>query len=180
MLAKLTSHYADTVNLDAAIQTGRRLVDLDPLRDDAHRSLMRIYQRAGRRADALKQYYRCVETLRRELNVEPAAATTRLYLEIRRRRDEGDASPEQTVPLPHDGPRTSHDGIPGILQAVVRRRFLALVAGLALLLTLAGIILWLSLWRPQPPSRTGLGQPGIIKTLTLDHSITLSSRSIKY
>ncbi len=165
-LATLTSHYADTVDLDAAIQTGRRLVTLDPLREDAHRTLIRLYQRAGRRADALKQYQQCVETLRHELNVEPDAATTRLYLEIRRRRDEADASPEQTVPLPDDGPRTPLDGFPGILQAVVRRRFLALVAGLALLLTLAGIILWLSLWRPQPPSQTGLGQPAIIKTLT--------------
>ncbi|MCZ6838304.1 MAG: BTAD domain-containing putative transcriptional regulator, partial [Alphaproteobacteria bacterium] len=51
-LATLTSHYVDTLNLDAAIETGRRLVGLDPLREDAHRSLMRIYQRVGRRADA--------------------------------------------------------------------------------------------------------------------------------
>jgi DNA-binding SARP family transcriptional activator len=165
-LATLTSHYADTLNLDAAIETGRRLVGLDPLREDAHRSLMRIYQRVGRRADALKQYRLCVDILRRELNVEPEAATTRLYLEIRRRRDEADASPEQTVPLPHDGPRTPHDGLPGILQAAVRRKYLALVAGLALLLTLAGIILWLSPWRPEPPPRTSSGQLGIIKTLT--------------
>ncbi len=71
VLATLTSHYADTQNLDAAIETGRRLVGLDPLREDAHRSLMRIYQRVGRRADALKQYRLCVDILRRELNVEP-------------------------------------------------------------------------------------------------------------
>ncbi|MCH8913078.1 MAG: hypothetical protein IIA33_05860 [Planctomycetes bacterium] len=165
-LATLTSHYVDTLNLDAAIETGRRLVGLDPLREDAHRSLMRIYQRVGRRADALKQYRLCVDILRRELNVEPEAATTRLYQEIRRRRDEADASPEQTVPLPHDEPRTSHDGFAGILQAAIRRKYLALVAGLVLLLTLAGIILWLSLWRPEPPPRTSSGQLGIIKILT--------------
>ncbi len=165
-LAMLTSHYVDTLNLDAAIETGRRLVGLDPLREDAHRSLMRIYQRVGRRADALKQYRLCVDILRRELSVEPEAATTRLYLEIRRRRDEADASPEQTVPPPHDGPRPPHDGLPGILQAAVRRKFLTMVAGLALLLTLAGTILWLNLWRPEPPPRTSSGQLGIIETLT--------------
>ncbi len=165
-LAALTSHYVDTLNLDAAIETGRRLVGLDPLREDAHRSLMRIYQRVGRRADALKQYRLCVEILRRELNVEPEAATTRLYHEIRRRRDESDAPSEQAVPPPHDGSRAPRDGLPGILQAVVRRKFLALVAGLALLLTFAGIILWLSLWRPEPPPQTSSGQLGIIKTLT--------------
>ncbi len=83
-LAALTSHYVDTLKLDAAIETGRRLVGLDPLREDAHRSLMRIYQRVGRRADALKQYRLCADILRRELSVEPEAATARLYAEIRR------------------------------------------------------------------------------------------------
>ena len=133
-LATLTSYYVDILNFDAAIETGRRLVGLDPLREDAHRSLMRIYQRVGRRADALKQYRLCVDILRRELNVEPEAATTRLHLEIRRRRDETPASPEQTMQLPHVG-------LPGIIQVAVRRRNLALVAGLALLLTVAAIIL---------------------------------------
>ena len=165
-LATLTSHYVDTLNLDAAIETGRRLVGLDPLREDAHRSLMRIYQRVGRRADALKQYRLCVDILRRELNIEPEAATTRLYLEIRRRRDEGDGSPGPAVRPLGDGPGPSHDGLPGIIQAAVRQNFLALVAGLALFLTLAGIILWLSLWRPEPPPGTSSGQLGIIKTLT--------------
>ena len=140
-LATLTSHHVDTLNLDAAIETGRRLAGLDPLREDAHRSLMRIYHRVGRRADALKQYQQCVDILRRELNVEPEAATTRLYLEIRRRRDEADALPEQSVPPPDGGPRTPDDGFLGTFQAIARRRFLALVAGLVLLLTFAAIIL---------------------------------------
>ncbi len=165
-LAALTSHYVDTLKLDAAIETGRRLVGLDPLREDAHRSLMRIYQRVGRRADALKQYRLCADILRRELSVEPEAATARLYAEIRRRGDESGASREQTVRLPHDEPRTSHDGFAGILQAAIRRKYLALVAGLVLLLTLAGIILLLSPWRPEPPPRTSSGQLGIIKILT--------------
>jgi DNA-binding SARP family transcriptional activator len=143
VLATLTSHYADTQNLDAAIETGRRLVGLDPLREDAHRSLMRIYQRAGRRADALKQYRLCVDILRRELNVEPEPATTRLYHEFRRRRDEADVPSEPAVPPSHDSSRAPHDGVPGLLQAVVRRRSLALATGLALFLALAAIILWL-------------------------------------
>jgi DNA-binding SARP family transcriptional activator len=142
-LATLTSHYSDTLNLDAAIETGRRLVGLDPLREDAHRSLMRIYQRVGRRADALKQYRLCVDILRRELNVEPEPATTRLYHEFRRRRDEADVPSEPAVPPSHDSSRAPHDGVPGLLQAVVRRRSLALATGLALFLALAAIILWL-------------------------------------
>jgi DNA-binding SARP family transcriptional activator len=140
-LATLTSHYVDTLNLDAAIESGRRLVGLDPLREDAHRSLMRIYQRVGRRADALKQYRSCVDILRQELNVEPEAATTRLHQEIRRRRDDTVGTPEQILPPPHDEPGTPDAGPPGLLQAVVQRRFWALAAGLFVLLALAAIIL---------------------------------------
>lgn len=166
-LATLTSHYVDTLNFDAAIETGRRLVGLDPLREDAHRSLIRIYQRVGRRADALKQYRLCVDILRRELNVEPEAATTRLYLEIRRRRNEADALPEQTVPPPPaDGSRAAYDGMPGIIQAFVRHKLLALVAGIALLLVLAGLILWLSPLQSEPQSRTRLTPTSVVKLLS--------------
>src|SRR6185295_7846983 len=38
--------------------------------------------RQGRRTAALRQYQRCAESLRRELGVEPEAATTRRYREI--------------------------------------------------------------------------------------------------
>lgn len=139
-LATLTSHYADTFNLDAAIETGRRLVNLDPLREDAHRTLIRLYHRAGRRADALKQYRHCVETLRRELNVEPEPATTRLYLEIRKRPGDGAQSLEATA-TPPEGSRAVLGGLPGIIHAVDRHILVSLFAGLAVLLGLATMIL---------------------------------------
>jgi DNA-binding SARP family transcriptional activator len=41
---------------EAAIQSGRRLVALDPLSESGHRALMRAYAHAGRRAEALRQY----------------------------------------------------------------------------------------------------------------------------
>ena len=102
---------------------------------------MRIYQRVGRRADALKQYQSCVETLRRELNVEPEVATTRLYQEIRRRPDETDASSEPAAPQPRDEPHALHDELPGMFLTFVRRRYLAPVAGLSLFFALAAIVL---------------------------------------
>jgi DNA-binding SARP family transcriptional activator/TolB-like protein len=67
---------------DAAIQSGRRLVGLDPLSEFAQRALMRVFARAGRRGDALRQYKSCSETLRRELGVTPDAATEALASEI--------------------------------------------------------------------------------------------------
>jgi len=68
--------------LDAAVQTAGRLLATDPLREDVHRTLMRLYLRQGRRGAALKHYQVCVGVLERELGVEPEAETKRVYREI--------------------------------------------------------------------------------------------------
>ena len=67
---------------DAATETALRLVALDPLRESAHRTLMDLHVRQGRRTAALRQYQRCAELLRRDVGAEPEAATTRRYREI--------------------------------------------------------------------------------------------------
>src|SRR5262245_42991777 len=68
--------------LDAAVQTASRLLTIDPLREDVHRTLMRLYLRQGRRGAALKHYQLCVGVLERELGVEPEPETRRVYREI--------------------------------------------------------------------------------------------------
>src|SRR5262245_36171297 len=68
--------------LDAAVQTAGRLLAIDPLREDVHRTLMRLYLRQGRRGAALKHYQLCVGVLERELGVEPEPETRRVYREI--------------------------------------------------------------------------------------------------
>jgi DNA-binding SARP family transcriptional activator len=58
---------------------------VDACREEAHRRLMRCYSRQGQPYLALRQYHLCVETLKKELDVTPAATTTRLYERIRHR-----------------------------------------------------------------------------------------------
>jgi DNA-binding SARP family transcriptional activator len=60
-----------------------RIIERDPCREDAHRRLMRCYERQGQPHLALRQYRVCAETLRAELDVDPAPATTALYEQIR-------------------------------------------------------------------------------------------------
>jgi DNA-binding SARP family transcriptional activator len=60
---------------DAAIETGRRLVALDPLSELGQRILIRALAHAGRRGEALLQYKSFAETLERELGVAPEAKT---------------------------------------------------------------------------------------------------------
>ena len=71
--------------VDAALQTGLRLIALDPLQEPVHRTLMRLYAQLGRRGSALHQYQLCVDVLQRELGVEPEDETKRLYQEVLRR-----------------------------------------------------------------------------------------------
>jgi DNA-binding SARP family transcriptional activator len=84
-LARLLAEQSKAAGTERAIQTAVRLLGLDPLQEAAHRTLMRLYARQGRRGAALKQYQACVGALRRELGAEPEAETRTLYQELLRR-----------------------------------------------------------------------------------------------
>jgi DNA-binding SARP family transcriptional activator/TolB-like protein len=84
VLHRLTAAHDAAGEHDAAIQSGRRLVALDPLSEFGQRALMRAYARAGRRGEALRQYKGCAEILKRELGVAPDIETQALAAEITR------------------------------------------------------------------------------------------------
>ncbi len=60
----------------------KRALGVDELREDVHRRIMQCYAEAGRRSEALAQYHRCREILKRELDSEPAIETKELYERI--------------------------------------------------------------------------------------------------
>jgi predicted ATPase/DNA-binding SARP family transcriptional activator/DNA-binding CsgD family transcriptional regulator len=69
-------------DLPAAIAALERLVVADPAREEAHVALMRLYERAGQRALALRQWARMEAALRAELGVQPAATSRALYHDL--------------------------------------------------------------------------------------------------
>jgi len=75
-------HVAASQSGEAAIETAQRLLTLDPAREETHRLLMRLYADAGQRAQALRQYQHCRDTLRRELQAVPDIETERLHRQI--------------------------------------------------------------------------------------------------
>jgi len=83
---RLLAHLAVRGPLDRAVQVAARLLGLDPLRESAHRALMELYVRQGRRSAALKQYQTLTVLLRRELDVAPEMETTQLYEDVLRAR----------------------------------------------------------------------------------------------
>ncbi len=106
-LRALLARQAADEDVPRAIETAMRLLAIDPLAEPAHRALMRLYDRTGRRVDALRQYERCVETLRRELGVSPELETRRLHDELIARER---AAPAAEPRAPREAPRPSaHD-----------------------------------------------------------------------
>jgi DNA-binding SARP family transcriptional activator len=82
-LRRLLASDMNSQTYAAALQTALRLVRADPLREEAHRELMRLYYLLGRESDALRAYEQCAKLLDEELGVEPDPATVSLYEEIR-------------------------------------------------------------------------------------------------
>jgi DNA-binding SARP family transcriptional activator len=78
-LMRLLEHERD---YEAAIQVARRLLRHDPLHEATYRRLMRLYALAGDRPRALRTYHTCATVLRRELEVEPSAATQEAYEQL--------------------------------------------------------------------------------------------------
>ena len=79
-LARYHSQQGDYATAEADV---RRLLEIDPVREEAHRHLMQVLALSGQRSRALAQYQTCRDILRDELGVEPATETADLYQRIR-------------------------------------------------------------------------------------------------
>jgi hypothetical protein len=73
-LAELCAERGDPAE---ALRHAERLVRADPLRESAHRLLMRCHDARGDRGRALRAYHECAAVLERELGVEVSAETGR-------------------------------------------------------------------------------------------------------
>jgi DNA-binding SARP family transcriptional activator len=81
-LEKVASFLAASGELDNGIAYTRRWLALDPLHEEAHRQLMRLYEWSGQHHTALQQYRECERVLRQELGVSPLDETNQLYQAI--------------------------------------------------------------------------------------------------
>ncbi len=83
VLERLAVSCEATGELNEALEWSRRAVAVDPLSEDAHRSLIARLAAAGDRARALMVYRAFAERLRRELSVAPSPATRALVERLR-------------------------------------------------------------------------------------------------
>ncbi len=81
-LRALARHHAQARDFPRALDYARRAVAADPLREEAHRSVMRLLAAAGQLSAALAQYRELEAVLRRELDRGPSERTRQLAREI--------------------------------------------------------------------------------------------------
>ncbi len=76
---------------EKAIAYGQQVLNLDPLREEIHRELIRLYDQNGERSLAVRQYEFCRSILAKELGISPLEDTQRLYAQIVRGTDDLDS-----------------------------------------------------------------------------------------
>lgn len=83
-LHRLMLAFEAEVDLKRAIETGIQLLNLDPLMEEAHCDLMRLYAADGQPAAVLRQYKTLAGTLQIELEETPSIDTTELMESCRK------------------------------------------------------------------------------------------------
>jgi len=68
--------------IELAISHAREVVRLEPYRESGYRQLMRMLERKGERAEAVRVYLECVRLLKDELGVHPSDETQAVYREV--------------------------------------------------------------------------------------------------
>ena len=78
-LAAATARRLLAGDLDGVREAAERLLTRDPLREEAHAALLRVYGRLGSRSQVIRRYGRLTQLLERELDVEPLPETEAAY-----------------------------------------------------------------------------------------------------
>jgi predicted ATPase/DNA-binding SARP family transcriptional activator/DNA-binding CsgD family transcriptional regulator/Tfp pilus assembly protein PilF len=138
-MANLCEAYGD---LGSAIDALREVVSDEPAHEEAHTALMRLFAKSGQRFQALRQYERLREALRRKFGIEPGPSSRRLHEEIVAGRLPAAPSPSEDLP-PRELPSARRHNLPTALSSFVGRERemveVERVLAMTRLLTLTGV-----------------------------------------
>jgi DNA-binding SARP family transcriptional activator len=82
MLEALVAAAQKTSEWVRSLSLAQQILRDDPFREDIHAMVMRAYAAQGNRAAVKEQYETLRNLLRKELGVEPAADTQRIYKQL--------------------------------------------------------------------------------------------------
>jgi DNA-binding SARP family transcriptional activator len=78
-LTLLMQDFAARGQIEEALEYGRCILRMDPMRECIHRLVMWLHVLNGHQANAIRQYLECTRILEHELRVSPMAETRALY-----------------------------------------------------------------------------------------------------
>ncbi len=81
-LIHLMGYYRHHRAYEGALSCGKQILNLEPLREEMQREVMRLYVESGQRALAIKQYKACCKVLVEELDIPPMEETQALHHDI--------------------------------------------------------------------------------------------------
>lgn len=81
-LTRLMECYAGRKNYERSIALAQDILRRDPVREEVHRALMRIYLESGQHTLAMRQFIQCRDLLNQEMGVPPLEETELLYQQI--------------------------------------------------------------------------------------------------
>jgi DNA-binding SARP family transcriptional activator/tetratricopeptide (TPR) repeat protein len=99
-LERLIALHKSRADYETAQYFARRLCLHDPLRESAHREVMRLSFLLGHSNEALRQYERCAEVLAEELGRRPSSETEELRTHIAQMREKGESPFAPTINAP--------------------------------------------------------------------------------
>ncbi len=144
-LTQLAGALAESGDRQGAAEYARRAVKADPMREEAHCLLMRLYAAAGRTPDALRQYRELEKALREELDAVPSAEAQSLLARLRAASTASASAPPSSEAPPEAEPipagTAAGSAEPHARQRPKPRR--ALIAVPVLLVILTSLFLWL-------------------------------------
>lgn len=110
-LADLVTFHRQRGQFSDGIRCAQRLLALDPLQEETHRQLMRLYALDNQRPAALAQYEQCAAILAGELGVEPDEETIALYEAVKDDkvpRRQGDETTKRALLQKHNLPAAAN------------------------------------------------------------------------
>jgi predicted ATPase/DNA-binding SARP family transcriptional activator len=114
LLERAVQDARDREDAAAGVEVARRMLELEPLHEEAHRALMWFLATGGQRGAALAQFETCRYLLREELGEEPSPATAALSDQI------AQAGGFTDLPPPGRG-APAEPGAPGPLTSLIGR-----------------------------------------------------------
>ena len=119
-LEKLVCSCEAHCDSERGLAHAKRMLAVDPAREQAHRHIMQLHLLAGNRTQALREFQRCEKVLMQELGVKPSQLTRALYESIRDGHLDSPWPDLNSIGVTAGAPGFPHDQLPALADLLKR------------------------------------------------------------